>query len=155
MVRLERDPTNRKRKVLPGVGAIVKTGGWTSEQQELRVDDGRVWLADRKGWKMERVFSDALGTQVARWRGEGVFQRGGRIELTTGAPTVRLEPTSRWKECYDLVVDGRRVAALECRSSGKIDVERVDPSADAMLVLAATWMVGELNEDAAAAASAT
>ena len=154
MARLERDPDDRKRKVLAGVGAIVKTGGWLSEREELRADDGRVWVADRKGWKGERVFTDSAGSTVARWEGAGAFSRGGTLIPLGGGPSALLRPSSRWKERYDLEVDGREVATVATTTGGAMDVELADPSTDAMLVLAAAWLVKEAGEDTTAAAAA-
>ena len=155
MIRLERDPAQRGRSVLAGVGGIVKQGGWLSEQEELRTDDGRMWVADRKGFWMRKVIHDAAGAEVARWHEEGAFARGGTLELAGGGPRARLQPSSRWKERYDLLIDDREVATVALTGSGKVEVDLTEPAADAMLVLAAAWLVKEAGDDAAAASAAT
>lgn len=151
MPTIEHDPADHRRKVLPDVGTMVRTGGWLgwlSQREELRTEDGRIWIAERRGWKMEKIFVDNFGAPAARWRGAGAFERGGRIELTAGAPSVLLNPSSLWRERYDLVVDGVRAATLHRRFFGQLEVELVDPSADPMLILAAAWLVEHFNEGA-------
>ena len=151
-LELTRDPEDRHRYVLEGVGSL-RLEGWSRRRATLDAA-GRSWQAGPAGfWKRRVEATDAAGSPAAEFEPRTV-RRGGILRV--GARELQIAPASRWKERYALKDGERELAVLEARSWGKrpVRVAVEDPSAlDPLLLLFAAFVARRLAEDAAAAAT--
>jgi hypothetical protein len=151
-LELTRDPDDRRRYVLDGVGSL-RLEGWGRRRATLDAA-GRSWQATPVGfWKRRVEATDAAGSPVAAFEPRSV-KRGGVLRV--GGRELRIEPASKWKERYALKDGERELVVLEAKSWGKrpVRVAVEDPSAvDPLLLLFAAFVARRLAEDAAAAAT--
>ena len=152
-LKLTRDPEDRRRYVLDGVGAL-RLEGWGRRRATLDAA-GRSWQATPVGfWKRRIEATDAAGSPVAHFEPRSM-RRGGVLRV--GGRELQVSPASRWKERYALKDGERELAQLESKSWGKqpVRVTVEDPSAvEPLLLLFTAFVVRRLAEDSAAAASA-
>ena len=148
-LELTRDPEDRRRYVLDGVGSL-RLEGWGGRRATLDAA-GRSWQAAPVGfWKRRVEATDAAGTPVADFEPRS-FKRGGILRI--GGRELRIAPASRWKERYALKDGERELAVLEAKSWGKrpIRVAVDDPAAvEPLLLLFAAFVARKLADDAAA-----
>lgn len=149
---LTRDPEDKKRYVLDGVGALRRHGRLSSAAT-LTAVDGSAWEARRQGWRMRPVFTDPVGGEAARFASSRAFKRGG--ELVVGSASYSLRPSSRWKERYALARGEQELATIEAGgwSGTRIRVD-VEGDVEPLVLLAACWLVRQFADDSASAASA-
>ncbi len=152
-LQLTRDPDDRRRYVLDGVGSL-RLEGWSRRRATLDAA-GRSWQAAPVGfWKRRVEATDAAGSPVAAFEPRSVG-RGGILRV--GERELQVSPASRWKERYALKDGERELAQLESKSWGKqpVRVTVEDRSAvEPLLLLFTAFVVRRLAEDSAAAASA-
>jgi hypothetical protein len=148
-LELTRDPADRRRYVLEGVGSL-RLEGWSKRRATLD-GGGRSWHATPVGfWKRRVEATDAAGSPVADFEPRS-FKRGGVLRV--GTRELQIAPASRWKERYALKDGDRELAVLEAKGWGKRPVRIAvdDPSAvDPLLLLFAAFVARKLAEDAAA-----
>jgi hypothetical protein len=151
-LQLTRDPDDRRRYVLDGVGSL-RLEGWSRRRATLDAT-GRSWQATPVGfWKRRVEATDAAGSPVAQFEPRSM-RRGGVLRV--GGRELQVSPASRWKERYALKDGERELAQLESKSWGKqpVRVTVEDPSAiEPLLLLFTAFIVRRLAEDSAAAAS--
>jgi hypothetical protein len=151
-LELTRDPEDRRRFVLEGVGSL-RLEGWGRRRATLDAA-GRSWQAAPTGfWKRRIEATDAAGSPVADFEPRSV-RRGGTLRV--GARELQIAPASRWKERYALKDGERELAVLEARTWGRrpVRVAVADPSAvDPLVLLFAAFVARRLAEDNAAATS--
>jgi hypothetical protein len=151
-LELTRDPEDRRRYVLEGVGSL-RLEGWSRSRATLDAG-GRSWQAAPVGfWKRRVEATDAAGSPAAEFEPRSV-RRGGVLRV--GARELQLAPASRWKDRYALKDGERELAVLEAKTWGKrpVRVTVDDPSGvDPLLLLFAAFVTRRLAEDSAAAAS--
>jgi hypothetical protein len=153
-LELTRDPADRRRYVLNGVGSL-RLEGWSKRRATLDAA-GRSWQAASVGfWKRRVEATDAAGPQVAEFEPRSV-RRGGVLRV--GARELQIAPASRWKERYALKDGDRELAVLEAKGWGKRPVRvAVDDTAevDPLLLLFAAFLTRRMAEDSSAAAATT
>ena len=151
-LELTRDPDDRRRYLLDGVGSL-RLEGWSRRRATLDAA-GRSWQAAPAGfWKRRVEATDVAGSPVAEFEPRSV-RRGGILRV--GDRELQITPASRWKERYALKDGERELAVLEARSWGKrpVRVAVDDPSAvDPLLLLFAAFVARRLAADAAASGS--
>ena len=149
-LELTRDPEDRRRYVLDGVGSL-RLEGWGGQPRDAR--RRRALVAGRPRGLLEaarRGRPTPRGTPVADFEPRS-FKRGGILRV--GGRELRIAPASRWKERYALKDGERELAVLEAKSWGKrpIRVAVDDPAAvEPLLLLFAAFVARKLAEDAAA-----
>ena len=151
-LELTRDPEDRRRYVLDGVGSL-RLEGWSGRRATLDAA-GRSWQAAPVGFWQRRVeATDAAGAPVADFEPRS-FKRGGVLRM--GSRELQIAPASRWKERYALKDGERELAVLEAKGCGKRPVRIAvdDPSAvDPLLLLFAAFVARKLADDAAASSA--
>jgi hypothetical protein len=152
-LQLVRDPEDRRRYVLDGIGSL-RLEGWSRRRATLDAA-GRSWQAAPVGfWQRRVAATDAAGSPVAEFDPRSI-RRGGILRV--GDRELQLTPASRWKEHYALKDGERELAVLEAKGWGKrpVRVAVDDPGAvDPLLLLFAAFVARRLAEDAASAATA-
>jgi hypothetical protein len=153
-LELTRDPADRRRYVLEGVGSL-RLEGWGGRRATLDAA-GRSWQAAPVGFWQRRVeATDAAGSPVAEFEPRSV-KRGGIDRV--GARELQIAPASRWKERYALKEGDRELAVLEAKGWGKRPVRvAVDDTTavDPLLLLFAAFLTRRMAEDSSAAAATT
>jgi hypothetical protein len=153
-LELTRDPADRRRYVLEGVGSL-RLEGWGGRRATLDAA-GRSWQAAAVGfWKRRVEATDAAGSPVAEFEPRSV-KRGGVVRV--GARELQIAPASRWKERYALKEGDRELAVLEAKGWGKRPVRvAVDDATavDPLLLLFAAFLTRRMAEDSSAAAATT
>jgi hypothetical protein len=151
-LELTRDPADRRRYVLDGVGSL-RLEGWSRRRATLDAA-GRSWQAASVGfWKRRVEATDAAGSPVAEFEPRSV-RRGGVLRV--GARELQIAPASRWKERYALKDGDRELAVLEAKGWGKRPVRvAVDDMAavDPLVLLFAAFLTRRMAEDSSAAAT--
>lgn len=147
-MKLERSAHDRKTFLLDGVGELRKHG-WFSSAATLS-DGAREWEIGRRGLRQRVHITDATGGEPATYEPKGVFSRGGT--LTMGGQTWELRPSSIWKERYALVQGEQEVATVEASSwsSKKPVTVELEGEVDAMVLLAACYLVKLSSDDSSA-----
>jgi hypothetical protein len=155
-LELIRSAEDRRTYVLEGVGTI-RFGGWRSRGAEAQAA-GRTWQFTRRGlFSPVTEASDAAGTVVGHYAGRAI-RRGG--ELRWHDRSLRLRPSSAWRQRYALADGDRELALFDGKGWGRRPVIVTVPDAaslDPALILFAAFVVHRLAEDAntAAASGAT
>jgi hypothetical protein len=153
-LELTRDPADRRRYVLDGVGSL-RLEGWNKRRATLDAA-GRSWQAAPVGfWKRRVEATDAAGAPVAEFEPRSV-RRGGVLRV--GARELQIAPASRWKERYALKDGDHELAVMEAKGWGKrpVRVAVDEPGAvDPLLLLFAAFLTRRMAEDSSAAAATT
>ena len=153
-LELSRDPDDRHRYVLDGVGAL-RLEGFGRRRATIEAQ-GRTWQAAPTGfWKRNVIATDAAGGTVAEFEPRRVKSGGA---LRVGARELRIEPASRWKQRYALKDGDRELALLEAKGWGKrpVRVTVDDTSAvEPMVLLLAAFLTRRMAEDASTVAATT
>jgi len=152
-LELVRDPKDRRRYVMEGVGSL-RVEGFARRRATIEVG-GRTWQAAPTGfWKRSMVATDAAGETVAEFEPRRI-RSGGRLRV--GARELEIAPASKWKQRYALKDGDDELALLEAKAWGKrpVRVTVADPAAVEPLVLLATFLARRMAEDASATAAST
>jgi hypothetical protein len=152
-LELVRDPDDRRRYVLAGVGAIRFPSAW-STRAEAELGGRRLSFAGRGIFRQAVEATDEVGTVVGRFDPRAL-RRGGT--LVWHGRELFLQPASAFRERYALVDDGRELALLDARSWGKRPVRVTVPDgADIApdLLLFAVFVARKQASDAGAATTA-
>src|SRR5512132_1248137 len=97
-LELTRDPADRRRYVLEGVGSL-RVEGFARRRATIEAD-GRTWQAAPIGfWKRSMVATDAAGETVAEFEPRRIRSGGA---LRVGARELEIAPASKWKQRYAL-----------------------------------------------------
>ena len=144
-LELTRDPADRRRYVLEGVGSL-RLEGWTRRRATQAAPVGF--------WRRRVEATDAAGSPVATFEPHSV-KRGGVLRV--GARELQIAPASRWKERYALKDGDRELAVLEAKGWGKrpVRVAVHDAPVDPLLLLFAAFLTQRMAEDASAAVAST
>ena len=153
-LELVRDPDDRRRFALDGVGAL-RLEGFGRRRATIEAG-GQTWQAAPTGfWKRTVVATDAAGRTVAEFEPRRVKQGGA---LRVGARELRIAPASKFKQCYALKDGDLELALLDAKGWGKrpVRVTVDDPGAvEPMVLLLAAFLARRMAEDASAAVAAT
>jgi hypothetical protein len=151
---LIRDPDDRRRFALDGVGAL-RLEGFGRRRATIEAG-GQTWQAAPTGlWKRNVVATDAAGQTVAEFEPKRV-KFGGALRV--GARELEIAPASTWKQRYALKDGNRELALLEAKGWGKrpVRVTIEDPAAvEPMVLLLAAFLARRMAEDASSAVAAT
>jgi hypothetical protein len=152
-LELSRSRDDRRVYEVDGVGAL-RVGGLFSRSVTAEAG-GTSWTFDRRGfWGRTIEASDAAGAVVGSFDPRTI-RRGGTLRW--GARELALQPASKWRERYALLDGERELALLDGKGWGKRPVSITIDQPDAVepgLLLFAVFLVRQLAEDAATAASA-
>jgi hypothetical protein len=153
-LELIRDPDDRRRFALDGVGAL-RLEGFGRRRATIEAG-GQTWQAAPTGfWKRNVVATDAAGQTVAEFEPKRV-KFGGALRV--GARELEIAPASTWKQRYALKDGDRELALLEAKGWGKrpVRVTIEDPAAvEPMVLLLAAFLARRMAEDASSAVAAT
>jgi hypothetical protein len=152
-LELTRDPEDRRRYALDGVGAL-RLEGFARRRATIEAG-GRTWQAGPVGfWRRNVVATDAAGQPVAEFEPRKVRSGGA---LRVGARELEIAPASRWKQRYALRDGDREIAVLEAKGWGRrpVRVSVEDPAAvEPMVLLLAAFLTRRMAEDASSSAAA-
>jgi hypothetical protein len=155
-LRLRRDPGDRKRYVLDGVGEM-RVGKWYERGATLLADSGESWEMKPATWTSSVTATDSSGAEAATYEPRGAFKRGGEIQLPARGERYDLKPSSSWRNRYGLWTGDAELAAVETTGwSGQEVAVGVSEGAsvDPLLLLMACFLVRRFGEDEAAAGAA-
>ena len=108
-LELVRDPKDRRRYVMEGVGSL-RVEGFARRRATIEAD-GRTWQAAPIGfWKRSMVATDAAGETVAEFQPRRIRSGG---TLRVGARELEIAPASKWKQRYALKDGDDKLALLE------------------------------------------
>ena len=155
-LRLRRDPDDRNRYVLDGVGDM-RVGKWYERGATLSAVSGESWEMKPATWTSSVTATDSSGAEVASYEPRGTFKRGGEIELADSGERYDLKPSSSWRNRYALWAGGEELAAVETTGwSGQevaVGVSEGTP-VDPLLLRMACFLVRRFGEDEATAGAA-
>lgn len=153
-LELTRDPEDRRRYALEGIGAL-RLEGFARQRATIEAA-GRTWQAAPAGfWRRNVVATDAAGETVAEFEPRRVKSGG---TLRVGARELQIAPASKWKQRYALKDGDRELALLDAKGWGKrpVRVTLADAAAvEPMVLLLAAFLAQRMAEDASAAAATT
>jgi len=154
-LRLRRDPDDRKRCVLDGVGDM-RVGKWYERRATLSADSGESWEMKPATWTSVSA-TDSSGAEAATYEPRGAFKRGGEIQLAESGERYDLKPSSSWRNRYALWTGDAELAAVETTGWSAQEVAvgvSEGASVDPLLLLMACFLVRRFGEDDAAAGAA-
>jgi hypothetical protein len=153
-LELVRDPDDRRRYVLEGVGSL-RLEGFGGRRATIDAA-GRSWQAAPVGfWKQRVEATDAAGAPAAAFEPHRL-RRGGVLRV--GPRELQIAPASRWKDRYALQDGERDLAVVEAKGWGKrpVRVTIDDPAAvEPMVLLLVVFLARRMAEDSSAAAATT
>jgi len=153
-LELTRDPHDRRRYVLEGIGSL-RVEGFARRRATIEAG-GRTWQAAPTGfWRRSMVATDAAGETVAEFEPRRIRSGGA---LRVGARQLEMAPASKWKQRYALKDGDHELAVLEAHAWGTrpVRVTVADPAAvEPLVLLLATFLARRMAEDASASAAST
>lgn len=151
-IALTRSDADRRRWRLAGYGDLIRSG-FLVRRYEAETEGGERYRFSRTGWRRRTRAVDAAGATVGEFDERTWSHHSG--ELTWKGQRYPFTSRSSWRQEFALDGPGGPVATVRARSFGRtkatLDVVRGD--ADPGLVLFVAWLVIELSEEDAAAAT--